>query len=297
MQYALVKIEAAQAAESVQEELGEVKEQANIFVKYLQDSVPGLISFGIKLVFTLVILLIGMKLIKWIRKIIRRSMERAQVDKGVIQFIDALVKYVLYVILIMIIVGRFGIASSSIIAVVGSAGIAVGMALQGSLSNLAGGVIILMVKPFRVGDYIIAGEEGTVKEISLVYTTLLTVDNKQVMIPNGTLANGNITNVTALESRRVDFHIGIGYNADLKLAKKVMYQLLDSCENRISEKAAEVFVEDLAESAVIIGGRVWVPAEEYWNARWSLTEQIKLAFDENGIEIPFNQLDVHVTSN
>lgn len=282
------------ADSDVPEAVEDVAKQANVFVKYVKDSIPALISFGIELLITALIFFIGVKVIKLLRKIVRRSLERTGAEKGVIQFLDSLVKYILYVVLIMIIVGRFGIASSSIIAVVGSAGLAIGMALQGSLSNLAGGVIILLVKPFVVGDYIVAGEEGTVKEIGLFYTTLLAADNKQIMLPNGALANGNIINVTAQDRRRVDLSVGIGYTSDLKKAKEVMYQLLSECPSRLAQEDAVVFVDNLGDSAVVIGGRVWVPAGDYWDVKWSLTEQIKLAYDENGIEIPFNQIDVHM---
>lgn len=282
------------AAANQMDDIEQIKEDANIFVQYIKDSIPSLIGFGIKLLGTLIILFIGLKVIKLVRRIMRSSFERAGVDRGVIQFLDSLVKYLLYLVLIMVIVSRFGVASSSIVAVVGSAGLAIGMALQGSLANLAGGVIILVIKPFHVGDYIIAGEEGTVQEIGLIYTTLLSADNKQVMIPNGTLANGNIINVTALPKRRADFKVGIGYSADLKLAKDIMYELLQNYEKRIPEEDAVVFVDELGDSAVVIGGRVWIPAEEYWGTKWELTEKIKLAYDEHGIEIPFNQLDVHM---
>lgn len=282
------------AAANQMDDIEQIKEDANVFVQYIKDSIPSLIGFGIKLLGTLIILFIGLKVIKLVRRIMRSSFERAGVDRGVIQFLDSLVKYLLYLVLIMVIVSRFGVASSSIVAVVGSAGLAIGMALQGSLANLAGGVIILVIKPFHVGDYIIAGEEGTVQEIGLIYTTLLSADNKQVMIPNGTLANGNIINVTALPKRRADFKVGIGYSADLKLAKDIMYELLQNYEKRIPEEDAVVFVDELGDSAVVIGGRVWIPAEEYWGTKWELTEKIKLAYDEHEIEIPFNQLDVHM---
>lgn len=286
----------ADASGVVEDNIEQVKEDANVLVQYAKDSVPALISFGIKLIGTILILIIGMKLIKLIRRIVRRSFERAGVEKGVIQFLDSLIKYLLYIVLFMIIVGRYGVASSSIVAVVGSAGLAIGMALQGSLSNLAGGVIILMVKPFQVGDYIIAGEEGTVKEIGLVYTTLLSSDNKKVLIPNGTLANGEIVNVTAMQKRCVVFSVGISYSADLKRAKAVMYDLLQGCTKRVKEDEALVYVEELGDSAVVIGGKVWVPTEEYWNVKRELTESLKLAYDANGIELPFHQLDVHVIS-
>lgn len=286
----------SEVIETAAEELAEVKDQANVFAEYLEDSIPALISFGVNILISLVIIFIGMKLIKFVRKILSHSLQKADVEKGVQQFIDSLIKYILYVLLAMMIVGRFGVESSSIIAIIGSAGVAIGLALQGSLSNLAGGVIILLIKPFRVGDYIIAGEEGTVKEIQIFYTKLLTVDNKQIMIPNGTLANSNIINVTAQSKRRVDFSVGIGYTSDLKLAKEILTELLQNCEQRLPEEEAVVFVDELADSAVMLGGRVWVAAEDYWNVKWELTEKIKLSFDAKGIEIPFNQLDVHVIS-
>lgn len=285
---------AQDAADIVGNELEQVREQANVFVQYLQDSVPAIIAFCLKLAGTLLILFIGIKVIKLVRRLVRKSFEKAGVDQGVIQFLDSLLKYLLYIVLAMIIVGRYGVASSSIVAVVGSAGLAIGMALQGSLSNLAGGVIILVVKPFVVGDYIIAAEEGTVTEIGLVYTTLLTADNKKILIPNGGLANGNIVNVTAMPKRRIDFKIGIGYSSDLKLAKDIMYDLLDKHEKRLKDEEAVVFVDELGDSAVSIGGRLWVAAEDYWGVRWELTEKLKIAYDEHGIEMPFNQLDVHV---
>lgn len=281
-------------ADTAAKEIAEVKEQANVFAEYLENSIPAMISFGINIIMSLIIIFVGLKLIKFVRKLIRRSLERATVEKGVQQFMDSFVKYVLYVFLIIIIVGRFGVESSSIMAVIGSAGLAVGLALQGSLSNLAGGVIILLVKPFRVGDYIVAGEEGTVKEIQIFYTKLLTVDNKQIMIPNGTLANSSIVNVTAQDKRRVDLSVGIGYTSDLKLAKDIMYRLLQECKERLPEEEIVVFVDNLADSAVIISGRVWVHADNYWDVKWAITEQVKLAYDAHGIEIPYNQLDVHV---
>ncbi len=279
---------------AVNNNLEEVQQQTNVVLQYAKDHIPNLISFGINVIIAVIIFFIGKKITNIIRKIVKRSLKKADADTGVIQFLDALIKFILYFILFVIIVGRFGVEASSLMAIVGSAGLAIGLALQGSLSNFAGGVLILMLKPFKVGDYIIANEEGTVAEIHMFYTKLVTVDNKLIFIPNGTLSNSNITNVTAQDIRRVDLSVGIGYNSDLKLAKSILSDIASHYENVLKEKEITVFVNELAASEVNLGLRVWVKSENYWSTKWDLTEQIKLKFDENGIEIPYNQLDIHV---
>ena len=201
----------------------EVVEEVNKLAEYVGGKIPGLIDFAIGVILALVVFFIGTKLIKWIRKLIRLSMEKGNVDKGVRQFVDSLVKFALYAILIFSIGSKFGLDTTSVAAALASCGVAIGLALQGSLSNFAGGVLILILKPFVVGDYIIEdnkGREGTVKEIQLFYTKLLTVDNKTVIIPNGSLANTSLTNVTAQDKRRLDLSVGISYDADLKKAKQ-----------------------------------------------------------------------------
>ena len=172
----------------------------------------------------------------------------------------------------------------------------VGLALQGSLSNLAGGILILLMKPFVIGDYIIQGsDEGTVTEIGLVYTKLLTSDNRVVMIPNGQLSDDSLTNVTSSTTRRLDITVGISYNADLKDAKAILDRLGREDPARLPDQEMNVFVSELGDSAVILGLRFWVNNGDYWQANWRLNEQIKLEFDAAGIEIPYNQLDVHLT--
>lgn len=282
------------------ESINEAKEKTGVFIQYLQDSVPSLVDFAINIVIAVIILFVGKRIIKGIRKMIRRSMDRTEAEAGVIQFVDSFVKFLLYTILIMIIVSRFGIETSSILALLGSAGLAIGLAIQGSLSNFAGGVLILLMKPYRVGDYIIVDggkNEGTVKEIQIFYTKIVTIDNKQIMIPNGGLANNSIVNVSAQKIRRLDLLVGVSYHADLKSVKKIILDLLEAYEKRIPDEIIQVYVDSLGDSAVMIGARIWVPTEEYLDAKWTLTERIKLAFDENNIEIPFNQLDVKVVSN
>ena len=202
----------------------------------------------------------------------------------------------LYAVLIFMAAERIGIQSSSIIALLGSAGVTLGLALQGSLSNFAGGVLILLMRPFKVGDYIVSQYgEGTVAVIGLVYTTLNTTDNKTVVIPNGSLSNSPITNATAEKFRRLDLTVGISYQADLKKAKDILLDIYTSHPKVLKDHPIQVFVDQLADSAVIIGGRGWTATDDYWQTRWDITEEIKLRLDEAGIEIPFNQMDVHVS--
>lgn len=264
--------------------------------QYVEGKLPGLVDFIIGVVLALVVFFIGTQVIKWIRKLIKISMEKGNVDKGVRQFVDSLVKLALYAILIFSIGSKFGLDTTSVAAALASCGVAIGLALQGSLSNFAGGVLILILKPFVVGDYIIEdnkGREGTVKEIQLFYTKLLTVDNKTVIIPNGSLANTSLTNVTAQDKRRLDLSVGISYDADLKKAKQLIEDLLCKDEDILQSEGINVFVDSLGDSAVVIGARGWVQKEAYWTAKWRLTENIKLTLDENGIEIPYNQVVVH----
>ena len=277
-----------------------MENEINRLTKYISDKIPELIDFAIGVVLALLVFWIGTKIIKWIRKIIRISMEKGNVDKGVRQFVDSLVKFLLYAILIFSIGSKFGLDTTSVAAALASCGVAIGLALQGSLSNFAGGVLILVLKPFVVGDYIVEdnkGREGTVKEIQLFYTKLLTVDNKTVIIPNGTLANTSLTNVTAQDRRRLDLSVGISYDADLKKAKELIEGLFRADEDILKEEGIHVFVDNLDDSSVVIGARGWVEKDAYWTTKWRLTENIKLTLDENGIEIPFNQVVVHVKEN
>ena len=265
--------------------------------QYLGDKIPGLLDFAIGVVLALVVFGIGAKIIKWIRKIVKLSMERANVDKGVTQFVDSLVKFALYAVLIFSIGQKFGLDTTSVAAALASCGVAVGLALQGSLSNFAGGVLILILKPFVVGDYIIEdnkGREGTVTEIQLFYTKLLTIDNRTVIIPNGTLANTSLTNVTAQEKRKLDLTVDISYDADLRRAKQLIEDLLRDDSDVLQEEGIAVFVSELGASSVVLGARAWVKTEKYGTTRWRLLENMKLTLDENGIEIPYNQIVVHM---
>lgn len=289
--------EAMEVLSDAQTGLQEVAENPGIIRTWLEGLVPDLLNFALQVVIALVVYVIGGKIIKLILKMLSRGMERRGTDEGVKQFLLPLVKYSLYVILIFIIMGLFGIATTSAVAVLGSAGVAVGLALQGSLSNFAGGVLILLLKPFRVGDYIVehsGGKEGTVTEISIFYTKLLSADNKMILVPNGTLANCTVTNVSGMEKRRVDVEVGIAYEADIRTAKEVLKKVAAEDEARLKEEEPVVFVDSLGDSSVNMGVRIWVEAENYWSTKWRLTENAKYALDEAGISIPYPQLDVQI---
>ena len=283
--------------ESVQEVTSEATQEVNQMVPFFEDHIPDLVAFGIQVLLALVFFFIGSKIIKWIRKIVKKSFERANADAGVSQFVDSMLKFGLYALLIFIIATRFGVEPSSVAALIASAGVAVGLALQGSLSNFAGGILILLLKPFAVGDYIIVtqeGIEGTVKEIQIFYTKLATVDNQTVVVPNSILTNNSLTNVTARPERKLDLKVGISYDADLKKAKSLIDDMLHQDSSVIQDEEVRVFVDSLGDSAVVIGLRAWVKTEEYWATRWRLMEEIKLTFDAEEIDIPYNQLTVHV---
>ncbi len=265
--------------------------------EWLESLVPGLLGFALQIVFAVVVYVIGSRLIRLARTFLRRWLEKTEADMGVRQFLDALLKCVLYFILIVTILTLFGVTTASVVAVVGSAGLALGLALQGSLSNFAGGVLILMLKPFKVGDYIredTHGNEGTVEEISIFYTRLMTAEHNTIVIPNGMLANSSLTNITYSDIRRIHLEIGIAYEADLKLAKAIIQKQAEAEVCRVPEEEVLVFVSELGASEVKIGLRIWVKTDQYWEARWRLTEQIKLALDAGGIEIPYPKIDVQM---
>lgn len=269
------------------------------FKEYLTEQLPALTGFCIKVVLSIIVFFVGRRIISWIVNIMRKSLERVNIDAGVVQFISSAGKAVLYMLLIFNIAISLGVKESSVAALLGTAGVTVGLALQGGLANLAGGVLLLIFKPFVVGDYIIQdqanGCEGTVAKIEICYTTLLSIDNKKIVVPNGILSNSTIINVTAKENRKLEIKVGISYDADIRKAKKVIEDILKADpDTRSDNSEMVVFVDSLADSAVIIGLRVWVPTDAYWKTKWRLNQRIKEEFDANGITIPYNQMEVYV---
>lgn len=283
----------ADLQQEVQENLDQLK--PNAVLETLKGWAPGMIAFGIKLLIALVIFFIGSRIIKIIYHMLNRSFKRVDMEVSLRKFLLSVLNAAMYCLLAFTIAGQIGVNSASIVALLGSASIAVGLAVQGSLANFAGGVLILLMKPFRVGDYIVSKDgEGTVRTIGLVYTVLNTADNKQVVIPNGTLSNSPLTNVTAMDKRRLDVLVGIGYHSDLKKAKDIMEGIFHSQRGIIQEEPIDVFVSDLTENAVTIGGRGWAFLDDYWPARWEILEKIKLEFEAAGIEIPRSRMEVQV---
>lgn len=282
----------------MEEQVQEISASVSKYQKYIVDNIPEFTRFGLKVVGAIILFIIARKLINWLLKLMKTSLEKASIDKGVIQFAGSLTKAILYILLIFNIATSFGVKESSVAALLGTAGVTVGLALQGGLANIAGGMMLLIFKPFQVGDYIIIdqqnGCEGTVYKIEMCYTTLLSVDNKHIVIPNGTLSNSVITNVTARDLRKLEVKVGISYHSDIRKAKEILETILHEDEDTRTDEDMVVFVDELGASAVIMGFRVWVATDRYWSAKWRLNQRIKEEFDAQGIEIPYNQLQVHI---
>lgn len=273
----------------------QVAKNPGIIRTYFESLIPDLFNFALQVIIAIIVYAVGAKLIKMTVKIVRKTLERRNTDIGVIQFLSAVIRYSMYFVLFMVILNLFGIATTSAVAVLGSCGVAVGLALQGSLANFAGGVLILLLKPFVVGDYIIEGaNEGTVYEISIFYTKLKTVDNKVIVIPNGNLSNSSLINVSHMDNRRVDVAVGIAYEADIRTAKDILYKVAEKDPARLPDEDIVVAVDNLGASSVDMTVRIWVKSEDYWPTKWRLTENIKYALDENNISIPYQQIDVQI---
>ncbi len=248
-----------------------------------------------KLGTAILVLVVGWLLIKLVKKLLALSLTKARVDTSLSNFLLGFVSILLKIVLIISAASTLGLKTTSLLAVLGSAGLAIGLALQGSLSNLAGGVLILFLKPFKVTDFIEgAGHSGNVQEIGLFNTTLLTPDNKRVVIPNGTLSNASLTNFTTEGKRRLDFTFGIGYGDDIKKAKNILQRIADEEPRRLTDHETTVAVASLGDSSVNLILRFWVKSGDYWPTFWDNTEKVKLTFDLEGVSIPFPQRDVHI---
>ncbi len=252
-------------------------------------------TYGLKLIMAIVVYIIG----KWLANLIASSLEKGMaaknVDSTVARFTRNIVYYALFAMVIVAALGQLGVQTASFVAIVGAAGLAIGFALQGSLANFAAGVLLILFRPFKAGDFIEAGgASGVVKEISIFSTILTTGDNKMVVIANNAVMGGNITNYSAMPTRRVDMVVGVGYGADLALVKKTLQELVDADERVLKDPAATIAVSELADSSVNLVFRPWVNSADYWGVFFDMNERIKLRFDELGIEIPFPQMDVHL---
>lgn len=271
--------------------------QKGVLQQQIEALIPKFWSFFWSAAIALIVFFIGTRIIKGIIKVFHKAMSLKDIDPGVETFLESVLRWILYIILLTIILGLFGITTTSISAAVAGLGVTIGLALQGALSNFAGGILILLMHPFRVGDYIIehaTGQEGTVSKINIIYTTLKMLDGRLVQIPNGTLSAASITNCTAQNYRLFNETVGISYDADIKKAKEIMYDIAEHQDHRTSDSDIQVFVAELADSAVMIGLRFPINIDYFWKVKWNTLEEIKRRFDKEGIEICFNQLDVHL---
>ena len=268
-----------------------VVEQATSFfsgiIHKIQDAIPTLLVAA-------VVFFIGVLLAKLLQKMIKRGMRRSNIDETAIGFFQSLIRVILYTVLIVICLSILNVPMSSIVAVIGAAGLAIGLALQNSLSNLAGGFIILFSKPFKAGDFIeTSGVSGTVESVGILYTRIITVDNKTIYIPNGTVSGPVISNYTEKKLRRLDLEFYISYASDFDKARSLILQAIQAEEIALKEPAPLVRMGRQDDSAVVVFTYVWVDSSNYWELRYTLLENVKKQFDANGISIPFPQVDVH----
>ena len=269
----------------------------NDFQSFFEKFMDKIIGFLPSIIGAIIVLFVGIWICRFIRKFVRRLMIARSVDITIQNFVNELLRWVLYIILFLTVIQKVGVPVSSFLGALAAAGVAIGLALQGSLSNFAGGIMLLILKPFRIGDSIEAkGHIGTVERIGMFYTTLIKFGNERVIIPNGPLFSDNIINYSQNPTRRHNIIVGIGYGSDLKKAKEILYRLAKECPTALQEPPAVVYVEELADSSVNLSLRIWSNTGNYLETRFYLIEQIKLTFDKEGIEIPFPQRDVHIIS-
>lgn len=279
---------------STVEEAAANVEQSVSLVKQTMDEIGRwLLNKSGSLIVAIVFIFIGIKLTGLLIKLAKRGFDRSRIDESVAGFLLSVLRIVGYILVFITAATIVGIEVTSFVAILTTASMAIGLALQGALSNLAGGMLILLLKPFKVGDYIVEGSnEGTVVSIDIFYTRLLTHDNRLVVIPNGLLTNNSLVNVTSEAKRKLEVTISVAYNTDLKRMKEVVYGILSEDDRILDSEPKDIFISSFDDSGMTIAIRAWVATSDYWNTLWDLREHVKLAFDENGIEIPYNRLEV-----
>lgn len=262
---------------------------------YADTAIELLMTYGPKLILAIVVLIVGLWIVNRVVRLIGKGMERSNAEPTLAKFLSSLASIGLKALLLISVASMIGIETTSFIAILGAAGLAVGLALQGTLANFAGGALILLFRPYKVGDFIDAqGVTGTVAEIQIFNTVIRTGDNKVIIVPNGSISNGIITNFSAEATRRVDFVFGIDYGDDIGKAKSVLERLVTEDSRTLADPAHVIVVSELGDSSVNITVRVWVNAADYWGLYFDLTEKVKLTFDQEGISFPFPQQDVHM---
>lgn len=251
-------------------------------------------SWLINILFAIAIVLIGRIVVKWVVKLVRKLMVRSDIDPILINFVSSIINAILLLFVFIAALDQLGVDTTSLVALIGAAGLAIGLSLQGSLQNFAAGVMLIVFRPFKIGDFVEAGgQAGVIEQISIFSTTMRSGDNKEIIVPNGQIYSGAITNYSAKETRRIDLVFGIGYDDDMLKAKEIMERILLSHELVLAEPAPAVAVAELADSSINFNVRPWVKSGDYWGVRSAIIEQVKLAFDEEGISIPYPQMDIH----
>ena len=277
-------------------EVPDIQESLTAIQKFIKTASPVVLNALWHIALALVIFFVGRWLIEKFLNRVALLDNKTKIDPGVAKFVRSLVRVALWALLMYFIADFLGVPTASFVALLGSIGVTVGLALQGSLSNFAGGLILMFLHPFKTGDYIKTASdiEGTVVEIGLFFTTLRMADNKIITIPNGNLSAGNIINYNVLPVRRLSTTVGIAYEADTARAIELLTALIKSRKPLVNPEKALVYVKELGDSSVVLGLHYWVKTDDYWDEAWSINQAIKDVLDQNGIAIPFNQLDVHV---
>ncbi len=262
---------------------------------YLDQIIALVVKYGAQLLLAIIVLIVGLWVIKRIVKVVNKTMTKRNVDESLQPFLRSIIGALLKIMLVITVASMVGVEMTSFVAVLGAAGLAVGLALQGSLSNFAGGVLILLLKPFKVGDFIEAnGYSGTIREIQIFYTYMTSVENQEIVIPNGDLSNNAIKNYSYHDTRRLDMTFGIGYSDDIDKAKEILERLVKADTRILPEPALTIFINELADSSVNIHVRAWAKSADYWDIFNNFNEKVKKAFDAEGISIPFPQRDIHL---
>lgn len=277
--------------------LDNISGTANKFMDSINDYFPEFIDFGLNVIIGIVILIIGRFLIKFLVKMINKFFAKAGVEVSIQKFMVSLIRALLYVLLVIIVCNQVGINTTSFIAVLGSAGLALGLAVQGSLSNFAGGVLILLLKPFVVGDYILdnsSGQDGTVHKIDLFYTTLITVDNKSITIPNGALANAAVVNYSSFETRRLDVDIKVAYGSDINKIKEIALELINNEPRVLQNEEKKAVIKELGERQITVGVRIWTTQDDYWDLLYDLRESLKKEIEKIGVEFAYNPINLYL---
>lgn len=285
----------AVASQAVEEAAKEAEKSVGLVKQALDDLLSWLIGKSGSVLIAFFVIAVGLKLVSWLLRVLKRSFERSKMEVSVSGFLLSVIRVIGYVLVFLTAATVVGFEVTSFVTILGTASLSIGLALQGALSNLAGGVLILMLKPFQVGDYILEksqGNEGTVIAIDIFYTRLRTHDNKVVVIPNGILADNSLVNLTSEEKRKVEIKISIAYQTDIRKVKELAYGILGADERILSEEPQDVFIDSFDDSGMTLGIRGWVKTEDFWPVTWELRESVKEAFDENGVEIPYNRLEV-----